>query len=220
MFADLLSFLTHIDTALGDIIREQGGWTYLLLGVTMFLETGVLVLPFLPGDTLLFAVGTFAARGNLDVWLVFSIMTLGAVAGDSMGYALGCLFRDYLAAGKRIKLINAAALEKTRAFYAKHGAKAIMLARFIPVVRCLAPFTAGLARMPYVELLKYSVVGSALWVGSFVAAGYFLGEIEIVRKWFPIVAMLVIGLTVVGLLREIVMAVIRRPVVRPQRDAA
>ena len=211
MFLELFQWLTHIDSSLGDIISHQGGWTYLLLGATMFLETGVLIMPFLPGDTLLFAVGTFASNGALNGWLAFSIMAIGATAGDSMGYVLGCLFRDYIAAGNRIKLINPDHLQKTQAFYAKHGAKAIMLARFIPVVRCLAPFTAGLARMPYPLLLKYSLVGSAMWVGSFVTAGYFLGQYEMVRKWFPIVAMIVIGVTIIGLVREVLYTLIRKP---------
>ena len=219
MFSELFQWLTHIDSSLGDIISHQGGWTYLLLGATMFLETGVLIMPFLPGDTLLFAVGTFASNGALNGWLAFSIMAIGATAGDSMGYVLGCLFRDYIAAGNRIKLINPDHLQKTQAFYAKHGAKAIMLARFIPVVRCLAPFTAGLARMPYPLLLKYSLVGSAMWVGSFVTAGYFLGQYEMVRKWFPIVAMIVIGVTIIGLVREVLYTLIKKPARKSQPEA-
>lgn len=177
---------------------------YGLLGLVVFLETGVVVLPFLPGDTLLFAVGCYAAFGKLDPWLAMAILGVSAVLGDSVGYALGCVFRDTLAQGKRIRLINPNHLRKTQEFYEKHGAKTIMLARFVPVVRAFAPFCAGLARMPYGKMVKFSVLGSLLWVGGFIWAGYFLGNYPLVRQYFPYVAMGIIGLTTLGVIKEVI----------------
>lgn len=201
---DLLHWLWEFEQHFGEIVAQQGGWTYLLLGMVVFLETGVVVLPFLPGDTLLFAVGSYAAQGKLDPWLAMSLLGIAAVAGDSMGYGLGCLFRDTLAHGKRIRLINPNHLRKTQEFYEKHGAKTIMLARFVPVVRAFAPFCAGLARMPYEKMVKYSIVGSVLWVGGFIWAGYFFGQIPMVKQYFPLVAMGIIGLTTLGVIKEVI----------------
>lgn len=193
-----------LDQQLSNVIRQQGGWTYMLLALIMFLETGVVILPFLPGDTLLFAVGLVAASGSLDPWLAFSILGVSAVLGDCTGYALGCTFRATFAQGKRIRLINPKHLERTQQFYAKHGAKAIMLARFIPIIRALAPFTAGIAKMPFEQLVKYSIVGSVIWVGSFVSAGYFFGQIPIVKQYFPHVAMGVVGLITLTVIIEVI----------------
>jgi membrane-associated protein len=201
---DLLQWLWEFEQHFGEIVAQQGGWTYLLLGMVVFLETGVVVLPFLPGDTLLFAVGSYAGQGKLDPWLAISALGVAAVLGDSLGYALGCLFRDTLAQGKRVRLINPNHLRKTQEFYEKHGAKTIMLARFVPVVRAFAPFCAGLARMPYGKMVKYSILGSVLWVGGFIWAGYFFGQIPLVKQYFPLVAMGIIGLTTIGVIKEVI----------------
>ena len=204
---DLFQWLIHVEEHLGSIIRQQGGWTYLLLGSIVFLETGVVVLPFLPGDSLLFAVGTFAGKGLLDPWLCFSLLAIAAVIGDCVGYGLGCIFRDTLAQGKRVRLISPKHLRTTQQFYEKHGAKTIMMARFVPIVRAFAPFCAGLARMPFEKMLKYSLVGSVIWVGSLVWAGYFLGQIPIVKAVFPWLAGAVIVMTCVAVVREVVMQI-------------
>jgi len=209
--AELFAYLTELEAHLGDLIRNQGGYVYLILSVTIFLETGVVILPFLPGDTLLFAVGTYAGKGDLNPWLLFSVLGVAAVIGDCAGYGLGCWFRDHVAQGKRIALINQRHLDTTRRFYEKHGAKAIMTARFVPIVRALAPFAAGLARMSFVKLLKYSILGSIAWVGLFVWLGFFFGQIPLVQKYFPIVAVGIVGLTVIVIIKEILTTLFAKP---------
>lgn len=201
-FADLLSLLANLDTALDTVVTQLGGWGYLFLAVTVFLETGVVVLPFLPGDSLLFAVGLVAARGLLNPFLAFSLLSLAAIAGDSAGYWIGHWFRDHVAQGKRLALIRPSHLARTEAFFRTHGPKAVMLARFVPIVRSLTPFATGLAAMPYSVFIRFSVVGSALWVSSFVGLGFWLGHFEFVRKNFPYVALGVVLVTILAMINE------------------
>ncbi len=200
--ADLLSLLTNLDTALDTVVTRLDAWVYVFLALTVFLETGVVVLPFLPGDSLLFAVGLVAARGSLNPFLAFSLLSLAAVAGDSAGYWIGHWFRDHVAQGKRLALVRPSHLAKTEVFFRTHGPKAVMLARFVPIVRSLTPFAAGLAAMPYAVFLRFSVVGAALWVGSFVSLGFWLGHFEFVRKNFPYVALGVVLVTILAMINE------------------
>ena len=183
---------------------DAGLFIRFLVGLGVSLVVIAIGVSARPGDTLLFAVGSYAGQGKLDPWLAMSALGVAAVLGDSLGYALGCLFRDTLAQGKRIRLINPNHLRKTQEFYEKHGAKTIMLARFVPVVRAFAPFCAGLARMPYGKMVKYSIFGSVLWVGGFIWAGSFFGQIPLVKQYFPLVAMGIIGLTTLGVIKEVI----------------
>lgn len=201
-FSELLSLLANLDTALDTVVAQLDAWVYLFLAVTVFLETGVVVLPFLPGDSLLFAVGLVAARGPLNPFLAFSLLSLAAIAGDSTGYWIGHWFRDHVAQGNRLALIRPSHLAKTEVFFRTHGPKAVMLARFVPIVRSLTPFAAGLAAMPYAVFLRFSIVGAALWVGSFVSLGFWLGHFEIVRKNFPYVALAVVLITLLAMVNE------------------
>ncbi|NVO85645.1 DedA family protein [Hymenobacter terrestris] len=207
----LLDFILHLDKHLGEIVKEYGVWTYAILFLIIFVETGVVVLPFLPGDSLLFAAGATAALPGspLNVWLMMGLLILAAVLGDTLNYHIG----DYL--GPRVfrensRFLKRAHLERTQAFYEKHGAKTIILARFIPIVRTFAPFVAGVGTMHYTKFLSYNVVGAVLWVVSLTSAGYFFGLIPVVQKNFSLVVLAIIALSVLPVVWEFSKTRIRR----------
>jgi membrane-associated protein len=177
----LLDIFLHIDQYLNQIIQDYGFWTYALLFFIIFMETGFVITPFLPGDSLLFAAGTFAAIGSLNVWLLWAVCFVAAVLGDTVNYWIG------KAVGPRafehnIRFLKREYLDKTQRFYDKHGGKTIVLARFIPIVRTFAPFVAGVGTMEYGRFITYNVVGAFLWTGIFIWLGYFFGNIPFVRK--------------------------------------
>lgn len=205
-----LHLIVDAERHLGEIVRRYETWAYAIFALIIFAEVGLVVFPFLPGDSMLFFLGALAARGSLNPWVLFGVLALAAIAGDSCSYGLGKLFRRHVAEGKRIHLVRREWLEATHAFYGKHGPKAVVLARFVPIVRSLAPFCAGLASMEYRVFVRYSVIGAAVWVGGFVAMGFWLGRIPIVERNFPLVAAVVVALTVTFLVVEIVRA-LRRP---------
>ncbi|SDX80127.1 DedA family protein [Hymenobacter psychrophilus] len=199
----IIDFVLHLDKHLGEIVREYGVWTYAILFLIIFVETGVVVLPFLPGDSLLFAAGATAALPGspLNVWLMMGLLILAAVLGDTLNYHIG----DYL--GPRVfrensRFLKRAHLERTQAFYEKHGAKTIILARFIPIVRTFAPFVAGVGTMQYTKFLSYNVVGAFLWVVLLTSAGYFFGLIPVVQKNFSLVVLAIIALSVLPVVWE------------------
>jgi membrane-associated protein len=195
MAAALVDFFLHLDTYLADTIHQYGGWTYALLFVVIFLETGLVVTPFLPGDSLLFAAGSLAAMGALDVRLLLVLLLGAAVLGDTVNYWIGHAVgpRAFKADSRFLKRKH---LEKTQRFYEKHGGKAIVLARFVPVVRTLAPFVAGVGSMRYGRFLAYNVGGGVAWTALLVALGYSLGTIPLVREHFEVV---VIGIVLVSI---------------------
>jgi membrane-associated protein len=201
IITQLLSFILHIDVHLGELISAYGPWCYALLFVIVFIETGVVVMPFLPGDSLLFAAGTFAAQGSFHVTWLALLLWLAAVLGDMANYWIGHFFGQKLIDNPRIP-IQQKHIDRTQAFYAKHGNKTIILARFIPIVRTFAPFLAGIGKMSYRHFLAYNVVGGFIWAAGFVFLGYFFGNIPLVRDNFSTAILLIIGLSVLPVLLE------------------
>jgi len=195
----LIDLFLHLDEYLGDIISQYGTWTYGILFVVIFIETGLVVMPFLPGDSLLFAAGTFAALGSLNVWTLAGLMMVAAVLGDAVNYSIGHYLGDR---AYNIKWIKREHLEKTHAFFEKHGGKAIFLARFVPIVRTFAPFVAGIGKMSYAYFATYNVVGGITWVATFSLLGYFFGNIPFVQKNFELVIIAIILVSVLPMFFE------------------
>ena len=200
----LVDFVVHIDHHLDQIISTYGTGTYLLLFVIVFCETGLVVTPFLPGDSLLFAVGAFAARGSLDLTLSLLVLAIAGILGDTVNYWIGAKAGPAVFQRKESRWFNPAHLERTHRFYEKHGAKTIVLARFLPIVRTFAPFVAGIGRMSYPRFLAYNVFGAILWVVLFVLAGYFFGNIPLVRDNFSLVILVIIAVSVVPVVVEFI----------------
>ena len=198
-----IDLFLHLDQHLSRIIADYGVWTHLILFAIVFAETGLVVTPFLPGDSLLFAAGTFAALGSLDLWLVVVLLIGAAILGDTVNYWIGARIGERAFTGE-IRFLKQSHLERTRAFYARHGGKTIVLARFIPIVRTFAPFVAGVARMDYPRFLMYNVAGGITWVVLFTVAGYLFGNIPIVRDNFSLVIFAIIGLSVLPIVIEMV----------------
>jgi len=200
-----IDFFLHLDRHLSEIIAQYGTWTYAILAVILFAETGLVVTPLLPGDSLLFAAGTFAALGSLDP-VVLNLLLLGAViTGDNLNYWIG-RYVGPRAFTSNSRLFRRKYLERTQEFFVRHGGKTIIMARFVPIVRTFTPFVAGIGQMQYPRFLAYSVAGGAVWVTGFVWAGYFFGNLPVVRENFGLVVIGIIALSVVpvilGMLRD------------------
>lgn len=195
--------VVHLDTHLQQILATFGGWTYVLLFLIIFCETGLVITPFLPGDSLLFACGAFAASGALELEWLLLLLCIAAIAGDSVNYWVGHLLRHRLAERGRIPGVKPEHLEKTHRFYEKYGAKTIVLARFVPIVRTLAPFVAGVGEMSYRRFMAYNVVGGVAWVVLCTLAGYFFGNLPFVRENFSLVILAIIFLSLVPAAVEI-----------------
>ena len=193
----IFDLFLHLDKYLGDIISQYGTLTYLLLFVTVFCETGLVITPFLPGDSLLFAAGTFAALGSLDLAVLLLVMYLAPILGDSSNYWIGRFVGPKVFSKENVRFLNKQNLEKTHAFYEKHGGKAVIIARFMPIFRTFAPFVAGIGRMNYLRFLTYSVCGTLMWISCFVLAGYFFGNIPFVKKNFSIAIMAIILISLI-----------------------
>lgn len=200
-----IDFFLHLDRHLAEIISQYGTWTYAILAAIVFAETGLVVLPLLPGDSLLFAAGTFAALGSLDPWVLFLLLSLMAIVGDTVNYWVGAWVGPRAFTGE-IRWLKREYMDRTHAFFERHGGKTIILARFVPIIRTFAPFVAGVGTMSYPRFLAYNVIGGVVWVGIFVWAGYFFGNLPVVRDNFSIVILVIIGISVlpviVGILRE------------------
>jgi membrane-associated protein len=190
----LVDFIVHIDTHLDAIIRQYGAWTYAILFLIIFCETGLVVTPFLPGDSLLFAAGTFAARGSLDAAILFLLLSVAAVLGDTVNYWIGRFVAPRAERGFRF--VKKKHLDRTHAFYEKHGGKTIVIARFMPIIRTFAPFVAGIGAMEYGRFLLFNVTGGLLWISLFVYAGYYFGNIPAVEENFTLVILAIIALSV------------------------
>jgi membrane-associated protein len=203
LIPSLLDILLHLDRHLGEIIRDFGVWTYLILFVIVFCETGLVVTPILPGDSLLFAVGTFAALGALDLAVSLIMLSVAAVAGDSINYAIGYRVGPSVFRGERSRWLNREYLNRTHRFYERHGSKTIVIARFVPIVRTFAPFVAGIGRMTYSRFLTYNVAGGIAWIAIFVLGGYFFGNIPVVKRNFTVVIFAIIVISVLPALIEI-----------------
>lgn len=190
-------FLLHLDVYLDTLIQTHGSWVHGILFAIVFCETGFVVTPFLPGDSLLFAVGTFAARGSLDLLTAIVVLAAAAVLGDTANYWIGHFVGPRVFHRDDVRWLNRKHLDRTHEFFEKYGAKTIILARFVPIVRTFAPFVAGIGAMTYGKFLLYNVVGGLLWVLSVTLAGYFFGNIPVVRRHFTLV---IIGIIVVSVL--------------------
>jgi membrane-associated protein len=189
----------HLDEHLANVIDKYGAWTYGILFAVIFLETGVVVTPFLPGDSLLFAAGTFCALGSLNVWLLAALLMVAAILGDTVNYSIGRYLGDR---AYGMKILKKEYLDRTHAFFEKHGGKTIFLARFVPIVRTFAPFVAGVGKMSYGYFLMYNVVGGVVWVVLFTFSGYFFGNIPFVKKHFEFVILGIIFASVLPMAIE------------------
>lgn len=199
----LFDVFLHLDKHLSVVIAAYGTWTYLILFLIIFCETGLVVTPFLPGDSLLFAIGTFAALDTLNVSVLFISLSAAAILGDSVNYAVGRYMgaRVFQSNGRFLKKEH---LDRTHRFYEKYGGKTIILARFVPIIRTFAPFVAGVGAMSYARFIAYNVAGALLWIGGFVFAGYFFGNIPAVKRNFTIVIMAIIAISILpGLIEYI-----------------
>lgn len=206
----IVDLFLHLDQHLSRIISDYGTWTHLILFVIVFCETGLVVTPFLPGDSLLFAAGTFAALGALDVRLVVFLLIIAAIIGDTVNYWVGAYIGPRAFRGD-VRFLRKDYLDRTHAFYEKHGGKTIILARFVPIIRTFAPFVAGVGAMSYPKFITYNVVGAVLWVGLFVLGGYYFGNIPVVRRNFTLVILVIIAISVLPVLLEAVRARRNRP---------
>ena len=195
----LIDLFLHLDQYLDTVIRQYGVWTYGILFAVIFVETGLVIMPFLPGDSLLFAAGTFAALGSLNIWYVVGLLMIAAVLGDTVNYSIGQYLGDR---AYNIKWIKKEYLDKTHAFFEKHGGKAIFLARFVPIVRTFAPFVAGIGKMSYSYFITYNFVGGIVWVALFTFAGYFFGNIPFVRDNFELVIIAIIFISILPMVYE------------------
>jgi membrane-associated protein len=192
----------HLDRYLQAVIQDYGGWTYLILFLIVFCETGLVVTPFLPGDSLLFAVGTFAAVGALDLGFTMLLLAAAAVAGDAVNYAIGARVGPAVFRRDDVRFLNRKHLDRTHEFYERHGPITIVIARFVPIVRTFAPFVAGIGRMSYARFAVYNVTGALLWIVGLVLAGYAFGNIPVVRRNFSLVVLAIILLSILPALFE------------------
>jgi membrane-associated protein len=210
LLRSIVDLFLHLDTHLGQLISDYGVWTHLILFTVVFCETGLVITPFLPGDSLLFAAGTFAALGALDLWLIVVLLILAAIIGDTVNYWIGAYIGPRAFRGD-MRFLRKEYLDRTHAFYEKHGGKTIILARFVPIIRTFAPFVAGVGCMSYPKFITYNVVGAVLWVGLFVLGGYFFGNIAVVRENFTLVILAIIAISVLPIAFEALRARRSRP---------
>lgn len=197
----LIDLFLHLDKHLNEIILQYGALTYGILFLVIFAETGFVFTPFLPGDSLLFAAGTFAAIGSFNVHLLFVILSTAAIIGDSVNYLVGHYIGEKLFERKN-RFLKKEYLDRTHKFYEKHGGKTIILARFIPIVRTFAPFVAGIGAMTYSKFLAYNIIGGILWCAIFIYGGYFFGNLSFVKNNFSLVIIAIILISVLPMLIE------------------
>jgi membrane-associated protein len=199
VFVDL--FL-HVDKHLSDVIQSMGSWTYVILFAVVFCETGLIVTPFLPGDSLLFAIGALCARGDLNMWIIVPLLIAAALMGDMVNYTVGHLVGPGFLEKEKVRFIKKAHLERTQAFYRKHGGKTIILARFAPIVRTFAPFVAGISRMPVARYATFCVIGAVSWITSLSFAGFVFGDIPWVKKNFTAVVLMIVAISLMPMFIE------------------
>ncbi|ARJ39392.1 cytochrome O ubiquinol oxidase [Sporosarcina sp. P21c] len=211
----LISFILHIDEHLVDIIQIFGGWSYVILFLIVFIETGVVIFPFLPGDSLLFAGGAFAALDAFNIWWLVAVFFVAAVLGDTVNYHIGRKVGMSISPGSWLgKVINQEKMRAAETFFNTHGGKTILIARFMPFVRTFAPFVAGASRMNYRYFAFYNVVGAAFWVGLCTMLGYLFGNIPVIKENFSTVLLAIIFLSVLPALIGVVKSKLSRQAVR------
>ncbi|QNM96099.1 DedA family protein [Chitinimonas koreensis] len=200
----LIDLFLHLDQYIATAVTLYGPWIYLFLFAVIFCETGLVIFPFLPGDTLLFVAGAVAATGGMDPWLLSACLFSAAVLGDSTNYLIGRAAGHRLFANPDSKLFRREHLDRTHAFYERHGGKTVAMARFVPVVRTFAPFVAGMAQMPYLRFLGFSVLGTLAWVGILVPLGYLFGNVEFIKRNLSLIVLIGVGAAVLPVLLRVV----------------
>ncbi len=203
---ELIDVFLHVDKHLAEITSHYGAWTYIILFLVIFCETGLVVTPFLPGDSLLFAAGAIASLGSLNVHSLFVLLFVAAICGDTVNYHIGYLLGPKFLQKNNSKWIKKEYLERTHRYFEKYGGKTIILARFVPIVRTFAPFLAGIGSMTYRQFMCYNVVGALLWVSLFTYAGFFFGETPFVKKNFTLVILAIIFISVLPAVVEFIKA--------------
>ena len=203
-FSFIIDFILHIDQHLTELAAQYGVWIYGILFLIIFCETGLVVMPLLPGDSLLFAAGSIAAIGKMNIHLMVVLLIIAAILGDAVNFMIGKFFGEKLFANPNSKIFKQSHLQKTQQFYAKHGGKTIILARFIPIVRTFAPFVAGMGHMTYHHFLAYNVIGGVLWVTIVSYLGYFFGNLPIVKDNLSLVLVAIIVLSILPGIVEII----------------
>ncbi|MFZ1683278.1 MAG: DedA family protein [Candidatus Zixiibacteriota bacterium] len=200
----VLDFALHLDTELAQIIAQYGAWTYVILFLVIFCETGLVVTPFLPGDSLLFATGALAAVGAINIWVLFPLLIAASICGDSCNYTIGFNFGHKFLVKRDSKIFKRKYIDKTQEYYDKYGAKTMVIARFVPIVRTFAPFMAGVGKMKTRTFAIYIVIGAVLWVSIGLWSGYLFGNVQFVKEHFSIVILAIIGISVIPAIVEIV----------------
>ncbi len=203
-FFNPLEFILHIDAHIGTFIQTYGSFTYLILFLIIFLETGFVIAPFLPGDSLLFVTGAFAAQGAINIFYLFILFSLAAILGDSFNYYLGNVFGERIF--RKSRFFKKEYLEMTEKFYHKHGGRTIIFARFIPVIRTFAPFVAGIGKMNYKKFIAYNIIGGLAWVSLFLIGGYYFGTIQFVKDNLTFFILLIIVISIIPAIIEYIMA--------------
>lgn len=209
----IIDFILHIDAHLAELVAEYGNWVYAILFLILFCETGLIVTPFLPGDSLLFVAGAIASlpTNDLNVHLMVVLMIIAAIIGDAVNYTIGRLFGEKLFSNPNSKIFRRSYLDKTHAFYERHGGKTIILARFVPIIRTFAPFVAGMGHMGYRRFAFYNVTGALIWVLLFTYAGYLFGNLPVIQENLKL---LIVGIIVLSILPGVI------EVIRHKRAAA
>ncbi|MBD2835525.1 DedA family protein [Pseudomonas sp. JM0905a] len=190
-----IDLILHLDQYLNLLVTNYGTWIYAILFLVIFCETGLVVTPFLPGDSLLFIAGAVCATGGMDPWLLGGLLMLAAISGDSTNYLIGRTVGERLFSNPNSKIFRRDYLQRTHEFYDRHGGKTVTMARFLPIVRTFAPFVAGVGRMPYARFLAFSVLGTILWVGGLVTLGYFFGNVPFIKQNLSLMVIAIIGVS-------------------------
>ena len=200
----LVDFILHIGDHLQELVKNYGNWIYAILFAIVFCETGLVVLPFLPGDSMLFAAGTIAAVGDMNIFLLIGLLIVAAILGDFVNFEIGKHFGQKLFSNPNSKIFKQSYLQKTHDYYERYGGRTIIIARFIPIVRTFAPFVGGMGNMNYAQFARYNIVGAVLWVVSFTTLGYFFGQLPFVKEHFSWIMIAIIVFSVVPMIVEII----------------
>lgn len=200
----LVDFILHIGDHLQELVKNYGNWIYAILFAIVFCETGLVVLPFLPGDSMLFAAGTIAAVGDMNIFVLIGLLIVAAVLGDFVNFEIGKHFGQKLFSNPNSKIFKQSYLQKTHDYYERYGGRTIIIARFIPIVRTFAPFVGGMGNMNYAQFARYNIVGAVLWVVSFTTLGYFFGQLPFVKEHFSWIMIAIIVISVVPMIVEII----------------
>ena len=200
----LVDFILHIGDHLQELVNNYGNWIYAILFAIVFCETGLVVLPFLPGDSMLFAAGTIAAVGDMNIFVLIGLLIVAAVLGDFVNFEIGKHFGQKLFSNPNSKIFKQSYLQKTHDYYERYGGRTIIIARFIPIVRTFAPFVGGMGNMNYAQFARYNIFGAVLWVVSFTTLGYFFGQLPFVKEHFSWIMIAIIVFSVVPMIVEII----------------